>query len=216
MRMDGRLRNLWVQYEDGLPEPVRGDGDITRKSRDSGDADWWVVAKDRTWRPEHDGFTTTDNHPGPPQKKGAAPKRSTNRPDPADIMADLASGGDGGGDGTLAGASRTRTREADAKPAQKAKGRPRSQTSSGFWGTAGGRIVTSAVASGAKCALPGALWGSGLGPGGAAAGGTAGFVGCGSIGLLQGAVKELFIPEDEEDHRHDGAEHRKTIGRGRR
>jgi hypothetical protein len=90
----GSPMHLWIQYEDGLHEPVRKDGDLNKKSRAHGNADWWVVPKAPRWKPEDDGFRTTDNHPGPPQDTTRIRPRNE-RPDPAEVMADIAAGADG-------------------------------------------------------------------------------------------------------------------------
>mgnify|MGYP006305323715 FL=1 len=135
MDPSGTPMKLWLQYEDGLHEPVRKDGDLHKKSRAPGNADWWVVPKAPGWKPEDDGFRTTDNHPGPPHPESPLFAQDTTQrtkelrrdegrkgqrfqdtradrdtkgptliskqirpqgesPDPADIMADIASGAD--------------------------------------------------------------------------------------------------------------------------
>jgi hypothetical protein len=77
-----------------------------------------------------------------------------------------------------------------------------------FWDGPGGRIIKGGVSTGLKCGIPGAAYGSALGPGGAAAFGAGGFMACGAAGMLTSTLEEIFWGGEDDlpetlDHRQE-------------
>jgi hypothetical protein len=51
MITDSQGRRLWIADEQGSIAPVNSHADIQSRRRGGGEADWWVVARDREWSP---------------------------------------------------------------------------------------------------------------------------------------------------------------------
>lgn len=60
--MSGKQNRQWVQYADGVLEPVRRDGDLNKKQRDPRVMDWWVMEKPAEWDPLREGRQVSENH----------------------------------------------------------------------------------------------------------------------------------------------------------
>ena len=78
----GDVFNQWIQYDDGVFEPVREKGNLNLKKQDSRNPFWWVVDKPNDWRPEDGGAQWETNHK--PEKEDARVK-----PDGQGIINDL-------------------------------------------------------------------------------------------------------------------------------
>nr|WP_287411920.1 hypothetical protein [Pseudodesulfovibrio sp.] len=54
--MTGAVGRQWLEYADGIFEPVRKDGNLNKKYHDNKRSlDWWVVDKPTDWNPLTEG-----------------------------------------------------------------------------------------------------------------------------------------------------------------
>jgi|GEM_PF-1702665 len=59
----GQKERKWIQYADGVFEPVRTNGNLSRKWRGGpSDHAWWCVQRPEGWRPADDGYGHAWNH----------------------------------------------------------------------------------------------------------------------------------------------------------
>ncbi len=55
-RNSGQTKREWIQYADGVFEPVRKDGNLKQKFHaDPRKFDWWTVQKPLDWTPADEG-----------------------------------------------------------------------------------------------------------------------------------------------------------------
>lgn len=61
--MTGAVGRQWLEYADGIFEPVRKDGNLNKKYHDNKcSLDWWVVDKPTDWNPLTEGKKVSLNH----------------------------------------------------------------------------------------------------------------------------------------------------------
>lgn len=61
--LTGKTQREWIQYADGMFEPVRKDGNLNKKYHaDRRKFDWWAVEKPLDWQPSDEGKKATLNH----------------------------------------------------------------------------------------------------------------------------------------------------------
>ncbi|WP_338668712.1 hypothetical protein [Pseudodesulfovibrio methanolicus] len=82
-RFTGEPRRQWLEYADGVMEPVRKEGSLAKKFHgNKRSLDWWTVEKPLDWDPAEEGRKVSLNHDyGRPE--GAASKQAnapTDRP----------------------------------------------------------------------------------------------------------------------------------------
>ncbi|WP_338668902.1 hypothetical protein [Pseudodesulfovibrio methanolicus] len=62
-RLTGQPRRKWIEYADGVMEPVRRDGNLNRKYHgNKRSLDWWTVDKPVDWNPRDEGKRVSLNH----------------------------------------------------------------------------------------------------------------------------------------------------------
>lgn len=62
-RNTGVQQRKWIEYADGMFEPVRRDGNLNKKYHgDRRKLDWWTVEKPLDWNPSDEGKEVTLNH----------------------------------------------------------------------------------------------------------------------------------------------------------
>lgn len=60
--ISGKKERSWIRYEDGVFEPVRSDGRLSRKKDDYRSFQWWQEYKPAQWKPQDDGAQFSWNH----------------------------------------------------------------------------------------------------------------------------------------------------------
>lgn len=78
----GEPRRQWIQYADGVIEPVRKDGNLNKKHHDSDPRkfDWWTMEKPLDWDPVKEGKQVSLNHDYGAKKESAKPAKSPDKP----------------------------------------------------------------------------------------------------------------------------------------
>ncbi|MEZ7197118.1 hypothetical protein [Pseudodesulfovibrio karagichevae] len=62
-RFTGEPRRQWLEYADGVMEPVRKEGSLAKKSHgNKRSLDWWTVEKPLDWDPAEEGRKVSLNH----------------------------------------------------------------------------------------------------------------------------------------------------------
>ena len=73
-RFTGQPRRKWIEYADGVMEPVRREGNLNRKYHGNNRSlDWWTVDKPVDWNPRDEGKRVSLNHDYGKRDKPAGP-----------------------------------------------------------------------------------------------------------------------------------------------
>lgn len=73
-RFTGQPRRKWIEYADGVMEPVRREGNLNRKYHgNKRSLDWWTVDKPVDWSPRDEGKRVSLNHDYGKRGKPAEP-----------------------------------------------------------------------------------------------------------------------------------------------